>query len=590
MTGVTMVRPVGRLAMAAAPRRIACHLPGTRSERNTDDVTSSPTYSPICCAMVVELVRVNRCVGAGSVVVPGVDPAVTLIREPEPLGVVVVLAGLDERIPGGVHCGLVDAGHVDPGRNREAGRWRDGQRQPGTYRLHHRVRHGLEFERHRGDDAEQAEAPAAAANCVGSSTSCTSPRALTNSIATTRSLRVRCALPAPWQMVALLPPKVISTMIVLTGMVHSQSPPASDEAPDPELVVRRGRADPAQRLGHATLDDGADDGDALELVGGVDRGVDGGQVDHRRRRQHRHRAPDCPRRTGRSSCAGTRRLGRSARIGWPTRMRAAARLRRSSERRSAPGVFWTVPPQFANGSCQRNHMAEPLLSRMSGSRPSGGEGVGAVGSRSASATTFAPPAGWFGPAISRAGRMPASAGSADIHSCRSFSRVPISVPMCASRMAAMCWRNASTKPSSPTAECISSLTVRSLRVLPVVMASPRMTSGNDPTMVLCRKYVPVTESRRADRTLNRGNPSIRPGGGIRARPHTAGRGRRSPIHPAGTRHGVRSDRRIAHCRCRWDERRAGDPGRDRRRQIGAVAARRHAGDGTWHVSVAVPRP
>jgi hypothetical protein len=25
--------------------------------------------------------------------------------------------------------------------------------------LHHRVRHGLEFERHRGDDAQQAEAP-----------------------------------------------------------------------------------------------------------------------------------------------------------------------------------------------------------------------------------------------------------------------------------------------------------------------------------------------------------------------------------------------------------------------------------------------
>ena len=69
--------------------------------------------------------------------------------------------------------------------------------------------------------------PAAVLRRRRSDTVCSSPRALTNSTSVTRSLSVLCRRPAPWQIGALLPPQVISTMITFSGTVHAQAPPLS---------------------------------------------------------------------------------------------------------------------------------------------------------------------------------------------------------------------------------------------------------------------------------------------------------------------------------------------------------------------------
>ena len=69
--------------------------------------------------------------------------------------------------------------------------------------------------------------PAAVLRRARSETRCSLPRALTNSTSATRSLSVLCRRPAPWQIGALLPPQVISTMTTFSGTVHAQAPPFS---------------------------------------------------------------------------------------------------------------------------------------------------------------------------------------------------------------------------------------------------------------------------------------------------------------------------------------------------------------------------
>src|SRR5258708_7837104 len=57
--------------------------------------------------------------------------------------------------------------------------------------------------------------PAAALNSLGSETDCSTPFASTYCTSATRSLKVVVDRPAPWQMGALEPPKVISTIMTL---------------------------------------------------------------------------------------------------------------------------------------------------------------------------------------------------------------------------------------------------------------------------------------------------------------------------------------------------------------------------------------
>lgn len=93
---------------------------------------------------------------------PRIDPAISLVREPEPLKIVIMLAAIDELLLRLLQLGLSNAlkhhHQLHLPRDIVTRRRRDGKGQGAFYGLHLGDMHLIQLQRQRHDDTQKAEA------------------------------------------------------------------------------------------------------------------------------------------------------------------------------------------------------------------------------------------------------------------------------------------------------------------------------------------------------------------------------------------------------------------------------------------------